>query len=146
MTPLDLHRQVNRTDYPDMVGDVREFLNAFGHHVGSVPGPPDSLATHDLRVRLVVEEWNELAAAVPPDGGVDLPAMTDAIADLIYVLIGMAWAWGVDLRPVWKAVHAANLSKKGGPRRDDGKQQKPENWLPPDIEGILRAQGWEVQS
>jgi hypothetical protein len=62
------------------------------------------------------------------------------LADLIYVAIGTAVALGVDLRPVWDAVHAANLAKAGGPRRADGKFLKSADWVHPDIKGILAKQ------
>lgn len=50
---------------------------------------------------------------------------------------------GIDLRPVWSEVHAANMRKTTGPVREDGKRLKPEGWQPPDIAGVLRAQGWQ---
>jgi hypothetical protein len=104
--------------------------------VGTEPGfPADPILT--LRVRLVGEEYREFLDAVYNE---DLTDTVDAIADLIYVAIGTAVALGVDLRPVWDAVHAANLAKAGGPRRADGKFLRPESWKHPDIKGILEKQ------
>jgi hypothetical protein len=50
---------------------------------------------------------------------------------------------GIDLRPLWVAVQAANLAKVGGSKRADGKVLKTPGWVPPDIAGLLRQQGWE---
>jgi predicted HAD superfamily Cof-like phosphohydrolase len=65
-----------------------------------------------------------------------LADVADAIVDSIYVLLGMAVAFGIDIHPVWYAVHEANMATLG----EDGKQMKPEGWTPPYIEGILQAQ------
>lgn len=86
------------------------------------------------------EELDETLQAMCRD---DLPAIADGLADLIYVALGTAIAYGIDLRPVWSAVHAANMAKIGGPTREDGKVLKPEGWQPPDIKGILERQGTE---
>lgn len=44
---------------------------------------------------------------------------------------------GVDLRPFFLEVHRTNMHKLNGPRRDDGKQLKPEGWMPPRIPYML---------
>lgn len=64
--------------------------------------------------------------------------MIDAIVDTIYVAIGAAVQMGVDLDPFFEAVHAANMTKRGGPTDLNGKKLKPLGWRPPDIEGVLR--------
>jgi predicted HAD superfamily Cof-like phosphohydrolase len=73
----------------------------------------------------------------------NVPEVADAIADLIYVLLGTAVTYGIDIGPIWDAVHAANMAKSGGRQREDGKWEKPAGWRPPDIDGLLRQQGWE---
>jgi predicted HAD superfamily Cof-like phosphohydrolase len=47
-----------------------------------------------------------------------------------------AEAVGVDLRPFFREVHRTNMHKLTGPKRADGKQLKPEGWLPPRIEAM----------
>ena len=66
--------------------------------------------------------------------------VADGIADLIYVLLGRAIAYGIDLRPVWDEVQRANMSKEGGGKRADGKILKPPGWRAPDINGVIARQ------
>jgi predicted HAD superfamily Cof-like phosphohydrolase len=63
----------------------------------------------------------------------------DGICDLIYVTLGAALEFGIDLEPFWDEVQRSNMEKKGGPvRESDGKKLKPEGWTPPDLEETLR--------
>jgi len=120
----------------DMVADVLDFHEKFGQYVGQHPHwPPFDVMR--MRFKLVAEEYNELSTAV---GGEDLTMIADGVGDLMYVLIGMCNAMGIDLRPVWAAIHRANMRKEGGGSREDGKILKPEGWLPPDIAAILELQ------
>lgn len=118
-------------------------LLLFECHCGYMPssvGPamPEE-KTIALRERLVKEEFEEFKDALD---NYDVAGVADALADLIYVALGTAVRFGIDLPRVWEAVHAANLAKFGeGSWRDEtGKIRKPENWVHPDIEGILAAQ------
>lgn len=121
---------------------------------------------HEVRFRLrtITEEYCELMAATFGDDkdqikamyerlehfvstwriNIDLPEWCDATVDLDYFVDGARTAFGVDVRPLWKAVHEANMKKQGGPRREsDGKRLKPEGWQPADIGALLREQGWD---
>jgi predicted HAD superfamily Cof-like phosphohydrolase len=40
----------------------------------------------------------------------------------------------IDMRPFFREVHRTNMWKLKGPKREDGKQLKPEGWKPPRIE------------
>lgn len=115
--------------------DVADFHRAFGVTVGDTP----AIRGEILRGRLIREEITELLTAVDND---DLPNAVDGIVDAIYVLLGTAVTFGVDLEPIWNAVHASNMAKVGGAIRDDGKVLKPAGWQPPDIVGLLHEQGW----
>ena len=117
--------------------DVLEFHRKLTPQlIGTTPKvPSDEIAR--LRMRLVREEYRELDAALWNE---DLPCIADSIVDEIYVLIGMAISFGIDIRPVWAAVHAANLAKEGGPIREDGKVCKPPGWQAPNIAAILARQ------
>jgi len=69
-----------------------------------------------------------------------LVEVIDGLCDLLYVAIGTAVEAGVDLSEPFREVHASNMLKLLGPKREDGKQLKPEGWCPPDIESILMSQ------
>lgn len=95
-----------------------------------------------LRYDLIHEEVvNELLPALQKD---DLVNIADGIADSIVVLIGTSIALGVDMGPIWEAVHNSNMAKKDGPIAPNGKRLKPKNWMPPAIKELLEAQGFGI--
>lgn len=117
---------------------VRDFHLRFGQpeREGKTPG----LFDVGLRVSLIVEEAAETAIAALRG---DLPGAVDGLCDLIYVCLGAAVRWGVDLDPIFEAVHLSNMAKGDGPVRADGKILKPPGWVPPDVAGLLRNQVWK---
>lgn len=117
-------------------GLVRDFHRKFGIPIGNYP----ALSHHGLRWKLLVEECTETCEAIVED---NLPKTIDGIGDLIYVALGSAVSFGVDMDPVFHAIHSANMNKVDGKFRSDGKLLKPEGWKPPDIESILKEQGWK---
>lgn len=119
-----------RSDYPsDWCADVKDFMEKFGQKIGEMDGD-----TEDLRYSLMHEELQETRHAMLSG---DRIGVADGLADLIYVAIGTALAYGIDLRPVWNEVHASNMRKEGGFKRRDGKILKPVGWIGPDIERAL---------
>jgi len=126
----------------DMFADVFDFHRlGCPETTGSLPAVP---APHlvELRIKFIEEEAAELSAALRAG---DLPEVADGIGDLIYVLIGLAITCGIDIRPVWGAIHQANLDKVNGrygppSRREDGKTSKPPGWVAPDIFKVLLEQ------
>jgi len=119
---------------------VREFHETFGlemalHPTIDVPAP---VAT--IRRKLVEEETAELLEALEGD---DIVSIAREIADLVYVLYGMALTYGINLDATIAAVHSANMSKMspdGGRRlRSDGKVLKGQNYRPPDIRAALTS-------
>lgn len=117
-------------------GDVRDFHERFGVAIGASPAIPDA-GTVQLRRALVREEIAETFKAMDD---FDLAGIADGVVDSIYVLLGLLVSYGIDPRPVWDAVHAANMSKVGGTTRTDGKIQKPPGWVAPDVSAIIEAQ------
>lgn len=100
------------------------------------PGiPPEDIIK--LRKKLIREEQDELFEALDQK---NLPEAADALADLLYVVYGTASALGINMEPVFDEVHRANIQKREGPIREDGKQLKPKNWQPPQIKPILKEQ------
>lgn len=116
--------------------DVRDFHDKFGLAVGQWPGHPGE-GTKQLRTQLIVEEANELVEAL--DRG-DIPEVAKEAADLCYVVLGMCVSYGIDLAPVWEAVHESNMAKVGGLKSATGKILKPEGWKKPDITSLIEAQ------
>lgn len=136
---------------------VRAFHRAGEHPVLETPQVPGEDRAR-LRIGLVIEEFLEMLEAVVPGVGgdpigrmddydsarVDLPALVDAWADLIYVIDGAALEFGIDLDAVFRGVHEANMRKfgPGSHKREDGKTLKPPDWEPFDVAAELRRQGW----
>jgi predicted HAD superfamily Cof-like phosphohydrolase len=149
----------------DIDAQVAQFHRAFGYPVRSVPAVPESANEIRLRLRLILEEFQELVEAhtrgdlfswvndafhdirnhidstMPDD--VDLVATADALADLDYVIAGTRLTYGIPGAEVAAEVHASNMRKVGGKPDENGKLQKPDGWTPPNVEGVLRRAGWK---
>ncbi len=145
---------------------VREFHSVYGMPDRIRDRLPASLDTDRLAMRmgLIAEETSELFAAVygpeagelvaqatasaPDQGERDLVETADALADLVYVVYGMALEVGIDLDAVLAEVHASNLSKLmpdgSVRRRDDGKILKGPDFREPDIGAVIRQRDREV--
>lgn len=101
------------------------------------PTIPDDPATPALCSSLMFEELNELQMAMNEE---DMVEIADGIADLLYVTLYTANAYGIYIDPIFKEVQRSNMTKVGGLKREDGKQLKPAGYEPPNIEPLLRAQ------
>ncbi|HHC08530.1 MAG TPA: hypothetical protein ENK55_07415 [Actinobacteria bacterium] len=119
---------------------LREFHRIVDGYVPDGPRIPDP-ATLALRRALVEEEAAEVREAfdrllaAPTDD--HLVALARELADLLYVVYGTFVVAGIDADAVVEEVHAANLRKRSGPRRADGKQLKPDGWSPPDVRRVV---------
>ena len=71
------------------------------------------------------------------DGERDTAAAADALADLVYVVYGMALETGIDLAAVLAEVQRSNMSKLGPDGRpvyrEDGKVLKSPGYIPPNV-------------
>jgi predicted HAD superfamily Cof-like phosphohydrolase len=121
----------------DMYADVRTFHRKMGQ-MPETAGPHLNHDKAQLRIDLMREELDETIAAIKDD---DMPGIADGLADLIYVALGTAITYGIDLRGVWREVHRTNMEKQPGLERDDGKVLKPTGWQPPNIVDVLVRQG-----
>lgn len=72
----------------------------------------------------------------------DLAEIADGCVDTMVVCAGTLSEAGIADVPLIEAVMDANDAKVGGGVDAAGKWQKPAGWTPPDIAGLLRAQGW----
>lgn len=121
----------------DAQADVRKFMLAAEQTLNDVPGPV-SVEVMEQRKQFFLSEAKELIDAMVAS---DLPEIYDGILDCIYVLLGTAESYGMDLEPGWEAVHNANMAKMP-PVLVNGKVQKPAGWKHPDMGALLRKQGW----
>lgn len=123
-----------------MFTDVLAFHRKFGVTCVERPTIP-SEKLKLLRQSLIAEEYVEVMTAMDRE---DIVEIADGFADLIYVILGSAISYGIDLRPVWDEVHRSNMQKEGGSRRADGKILKPEGWQRPDIAKVLATSCIEI--
>lgn len=120
------------------VQDVRAFHEKFKQDSPISPKIPSD--KHKiLRIALLCEEFDEACQAIKDDDPVGL---AKELCDLVYVTVGCAVTYGIDLGPVWDAVHQSNMAKVGGKTTAAGKVLKPKDWQAPDIHSILHDQGW----
>lgn len=121
----------------DWQHQVATFMREVKHlDLPSRPTIP-SLMFKELCKSLMNEELDELCGAINRD---DMVEVADGIADLLYVTLYTANAYGLIVEPIFAEVQRSNMTKRGGPTRSDGKQLKPADWSPPDIESIVQAQ------
>ncbi len=117
---------------------TRDFHTRFLADNRTIPRlPKDDLVR--TRCRLLTEETGEFVDAAAER---DIVGMTDALADILYVVLGTANVMGIDLEPVFAEVHRSNMSKDT-PGPGCGKPSKGVGFSPPDIRGELLRQGWE---
>ena len=83
-----------------------------------------------LRLHLIVEEVAELAGAFETSNEVE---MIDALADLVYVAVGTAVAYGVDLDGAFECVHQSNMTKAVAKPDDIRLRDKGDTYTPPDL-------------
>ena len=157
--PLVAHDGVGEREGDDPEALVRRF-----HHVYGLPVQTDGASLEreslDMRMSLIAEEFSELVGAVygqaaraeiessyrravaADDGTRDTVETADALADLIYVIYGMALETGIDLASVLAEVQRSNMSKLGADGkpvyREDGKVLKGPDYFPPNVEAVLR--------
>jgi predicted HAD superfamily Cof-like phosphohydrolase len=127
-----------------MYNDVKDFHKAFGQRIGEIPVLPDENERH-LRKVLLQEEFNEYITAEAEN---DIVEIADALADIIYIACGTAVSYGIPLDIIFDEVHNSNMSKLVDGkviRRSDGKIQKPEGWMPPNIAAILKREMCNVK-
>lgn len=117
---------------------VKEFHEAFGVTNQEKPAFPDD-DTRSLRIDLINEEFDELIDAENEE---DLVEVADALADLCYVINGMALQYGIDLDKCFAEVHASNMSKLGADGkpifREDGKVLKGPNYFKPNLSPFIK--------
>ena len=120
----------------DVFKDVLDFQKAFELIINE---KPSILEDNDraLRINLLAEEVEEYLDAEEQSS---LEDIADALADMMYIIIGTAISYGIPLESIWKEVHTSNMAKLVDGkviRREDGKILKPSDWTPPNIKKII---------
>jgi predicted HAD superfamily Cof-like phosphohydrolase len=151
---------------------IEDFMGRCDQEIAKYPQLPD-VKVRNLRIRLMVEELlgsktpyadilrmegtdldtqlllnksNELVQSML-DG--DLVGIADGIADMLYVVIGTAAAYGIDIQEVFDEVHRSNLSKSVWSEAEGrylvekdefGKLIKADTYSPADIKPIIDRQ------
>ncbi|ARO12310.1 GNAT family N-acetyltransferase [Propionibacterium freudenreichii] len=147
---------IREGDSPE--GFVARFHRLYGRPIAD-DGPNLRRDSLPLRMSLIAEEFGELFEAVygttarrivdeanatamdNDEEHRDVVATADALADLVYVIYGMALEMGIDLPAVLAEVQRSNMSKMGADHhpvlRADGKVLKGPDYFPPDIAAVL---------
>lgn len=115
---------------------VKAFHEKFGIPVRDDPAIDEE--QQRFRMRALEEEYHEYRYA---ERGGDLIKVADALADMMYVIVGTALVYGIPIEQVFREVHRSNMTKlwpDGTPHlREDGKVLKGPNYRKPDIAAIL---------
>jgi predicted HAD superfamily Cof-like phosphohydrolase len=170
-TGTELVETRRRESITTMVGD---FHHKFGYPVRYYPVYTYTEAEVRFRATLITEEYFEaMRALLGPcvdasykmigyliNGSsamplrVDLPEFADALGDLDYVVEGTRLTLGIPRLAVAFEIQRANMDKtrtqlEGADAAKLGgwvKPMKPEGWKPPNIEAVLRNNGWLGES
>lgn len=126
---------------------VREFHKAFGQDVDKEMNPRNLTLRHGLIYEEYEELKDEFAAALADlaQYGEVKPKtkerMLKELADLQYVISGMAVTFGLPLQVAFVRVHKSNMSKLGEDGkpvyREDGKVLKGASYAPADMEDLV---------
>jgi NTP pyrophosphatase (non-canonical NTP hydrolase) len=131
-----------------MQTDIETFMEACDQEVKKYPQLPTE-AIRDLRISLIREEWEGQGELLESLLAGDLVGIADGIADVLYVVIGTAVAYGIDIQEVFNEVQRSNMTKATWDednqvwfttRREDGKILKPETFSPANLEPIILRQ------
>lgn len=113
---------------------VREFMEKKGQVISQHPNPllPDKVKV--LRLRLMMEELGETAVAMHENNIVEI---ADGLADLVYVVVGTAIAYGIPFDKVFAEVQRSNMTKGSLNTDNKGGKVSKEGYEPPRIKEIL---------
>ena len=105
-----------------------------------IPAPHMELPRDVLKFRLdfIDEEVDELRLAYDSD---DFEKVADALADIVWVVLGLAHMHHLPFDEIWQEVKRSNMERRKALSTDAARHSldivKPEGWRPPDIKGIL---------
>lgn len=87
---------------------VLEFMRKHGQFTQDYPNlVPEDLA--DFRIRLIEEELQEFRTAILEN---NIYGISDALADILYVVFGAAVTYGLPIDSIFEEVHRSNMTKE----------------------------------
>lgn len=120
-----------------MSGDYQEHVEQF--MMQGEQEFPQSINSEmaSLYMSLITEEYNETWEAFHNKDPVEV---ADGLADMVWVIMGMASVLNIPFDAVWNEVRASNMSKFVDGKvvkNKDGKIMKPDGYFRPDIAKVL---------
>lgn len=134
-----------KKDRRDWFADMQEFEKVVMLNKESmkphVPSKEDiKLRSSLIEEEVVTETLATLDEILDTNNSKYISDLADDITDSIVVLLGTAVKFGIDIRPCWNLIYEANMKKKDGELRADGKRLKPEGWTHPDMKKEIERQ------
>lgn len=119
--------------------DVNKFMEAADQRVKLIAYPEFDILDpqSELYMKLIQEEFDETLDAFSKGDTIEV---ADGLADMVWVIMGLASSLGIPFDKVWDEVRASNMSKVVDGKlikREDGKVLKPEGYFRPDINAVL---------
>lgn len=119
---------------------VTEFHSKHQFPIGILPG--ENPSNDSVRLHLIAEELSELALGIAERNLVDI---ADAIADLVYVVVGTAVTYGIPVEPVFMEIHKSNMTKAARSLDDTRVRQKGDSYIPPNVRKVLEDNGIKIE-
>lgn len=131
------HRRSSSTDhvkYQEHLEMVGNLLGWMSHNIEKrCEGAYD---TRLLRVHLILEEMSELVHGMV---NYDEEEMLDALADLVYVVVGTAVSYDLPIAEAFAEVQRSNMTKAVRKPGDLRLRDKGSEYSPPNMKAILEA-------
>lgn len=125
----------------NLIDKLKEFNKTYSIPYNNANNPSViSEEDYKLRYNLIKEELDEYLTACKNN---DLVEVTDAIGDMLYLLVGTCLSHGLHgvIENVFNEIHSSNMSKLGEDGkpiyREDGKILKGPNYFKPNIKKFL---------
>lgn len=116
-----------------------EMVAEFHNKHGILPDHDlQNYAVADLRYALIAEELQEFSDGLAAGDKVEV---ADALGDLLYVVLGAAEVYGIDIDRVFREIHRSNMTKvsDGGQNEKIHKIRKGPEYSPPDLSFVLEV-------
>lgn len=137
---IEAYREALVTFDPEYA-DVRRFHQKIGLLVTDAPTHLTGRKLKE-RIEFLQEELDEFGDCAALQ---DLKGMFDALLDIVYVAKGTAVMMGLPWAEGWREVQRSNMEKVPGVthRGHQVDAKKPEGWLPPRLDLVLRIAGYD---